>query len=465
MLTNLNWLNPGSVYPTATESKRIEKYQINEKLFLTEHAEALQKVFDDLARKTRKKNHDITTVINYQQLLSKKTADFVCGEPPEIETEQDTDKLIKVLEKAGLNSKLYEAVIDISRYGNAIIKHKDKGISAVSPKYWFPIVDATDLKVIKQHVIAYPCDPDGGGKMTKLYAEIHDIGKFEQRWYEYDDSVSPAKIGTMIGEPTVVKTGLPDFAVQPLTNITHSGSIYGIDDYTLINSIVAKIIWRLHCIDTVLDKHSEPSMSGPDSALSLDPKTGMYFLDLGNYFKRNSNDDPAPEYITWNGNLEAAYKEIETLVELLHMLSEMGQAFTEGAGEGGAESGRALKLRMVSPRIKAARIVGMNEGAVKRIITQLAQVNGVPINYDSLTLHWGDGLPADEVEEIETLSVATGNKPIMSQYSAMKRLGLSDEQVEAELEQIATEQATSTPTLLSAFSNAAGVTADEETDE
>ena len=269
MLTNLNWLDSGGAYPPASGKKRIERYKLHEQLFLSEHSNALKEHFPRNSTENTQKNYDVDTVINYQQLLSKKTADFVCGEPPTLETEQDTDKLNKLLEHQRFDTRLYEAFIDVSRYGNAILKFVGKNITAVSPQYWFPIVDKTDLKTITQHVIAYPITPDKDGKMTELYVEIHDIGRIEQRTYSYDSDKS--EIGALL-DSKVEQTNLKDFAVQVLTNITHSGSVYGIDDYAIINTIVAKIMWRLHCIDTVLDKHSDPSLSGPSSALSYDDK-------------------------------------------------------------------------------------------------------------------------------------------------------------------------------------------------
>ncbi len=445
MLTNLNWLTDGASYPPPSEKERIEQYKLNEQLFLTRHAEAWKSDFEEIARRLRKKNHDVNTVINYQQLLSKKTADFVCGEPPTLETEQNTDALSKLLERQRWGVRLYEAIIDVSRYGNAVLKFVGDGLTAVSPLYWYPVVDPADLKTITHHVIAYPITPDGNGKMTELYVEIHTAGTIETRLYGFDED--KREIGKLL-KSVRAGTGLTDFAVQALTNITHSGSVFGVDDYVIINSIVAAIMWRLRCIDTVLDKHSEPSLSGPKDALTYDERTGRYFLDLGNYFARNTRDDPDVQYITWDGSLESAFTEIDKLLQQLYTLSEMGQALMEGGGGGTADSGTALKLRMVAPRTKAARIAGMNTATIKQIIVMLAGLNGIALDYDGLTLHWNDGLPVDEVEQVNTLTTATGGKAIMSQYAAMKRLGLSDDEVEAELEQMAEEQAASTPPVL-----------------
>lgn len=446
MLTDLNWLNEGAKYPPAAEADRIKQYKINEQLFLTRHQDAWKESFQEISRRLKKKAVEVETVFNYQQLLSKKTADFVCGEPPTIETEGDTDSLLRMLQKKQFFARLYEGIIDVSRYGNGILKLVGNRLTAVSPVYWFPIVDSSDLKTIAQHVIAYPTTPDGKGSMTELYVEIHSIGSIEQRTYSYD--ADKQEVGKLKAVPVVTSTALQDFAIQTLTNITSSSSVFGIDDYAIINSIVAKLMWRLHCADNVLDKHSEPSVSGPSSALEQDPKTGLYFLNLGNYFKRNTADDPDLKYITWDGNLDANFKEIETLLNQLYTLSEMGQAFMEGAGGGEANSGTALKLRMVSPRIKAQRLVGINDSTVKQLIALLSQVNGIPIDTEKLTLHWNDGLPVDEVEQTNTLVTATGGKPIMSQYAALKQRGLSDDEVEAEQEQMRTEQAASTPPAL-----------------
>ena len=67
-----------------------------------------------------------------------------------------------------------------------------------------------------------------------------------------------------------------------------------------------------------------------------------------------------------------------------------------------------------------------------------------------MQLHWKDGIPVDEREQIETLQIATGGKPVMSQYSAMKQRGLSDKDVETELEQLAHEAAAASPVAMTA---------------
>lgn len=437
MLIDLSWLAPGKTFPPSSEKARIDEYEKNNRLFMAELPTEWTEAFRSISARLGKKLSGIDTIFNYQQLISKKTADFVCGEPPTIETEQDTDRIARTLDRQEFFTKLYELFIDVSRFGNAVIKYRGKSTSTVSPLFWFPVVDPTDLKQILQHVIAYPAAPDKDGKMTRLYAEIHDRGSFTEQLYSFDGST----IGALLEEKQH-STGLDDFAVQVLTNVTSSSSIFGLSDYTIINSLVEKLIWRFSCIDNVLDKHAEPSMSGPQSAMTYDEKRGIWYLDLGKYFARADSSSPDLHYVTWDGNLESSFKEAEMLLNQLYILSEMGQAFADA---GGADSsGTALKLRLVSPRIKATRLAKLNNSRVKNIICTLCKLNNISVDYDSLILHWNDGLPQDESEQaqIHTQLVSGG---LMSAYSSMKKRGLTDEQVEAELEQIRREQSEQKP--------------------
>ncbi|MDE5946331.1 MAG: phage portal protein [Oscillospiraceae bacterium] len=450
MLTDLSWLESNSAFPPVQEKIRLDEYRKNDILFNSQVPPEWSTDFKSIARRLGKKQSEIDTIFNYHQLISKKTADFVCGEPPAIETEQDTDKITKKLENQEFFTKLYEAFIDVSRFGNAVLKFRDKTVTAVSPMYWFPICDKSDLKTISQHVIAYPVNPNKDDIPQNLYVEIHEKGHFTERLYSFNGNAT----GGLIDEKTHI-TGLDDFAVQILTNVTSSSGLFGISDYSIINSIVEKLIWRFSCIDNVLDKHSEPSMSGPASAMDYDEETGLHFLNLGKYFARSDKNSPDLRYITWDGNLESSFKETEILFNQLYILSEMGQAFADAGG--GDSSGTALKLRLVSPRVKAARLAKLNNSRVKNIICTLCSINGISIDYDSLTLHWNDGLPVDETEKIQTLALAVQNK-IISQYSAMKRLGLSDSEVQAEIEQINEEQSAIQPLTLGVINNAENTT-------
>ena len=155
-------------------------------------------------------------------------------------------------------------------------------------------------------------------RFRKIYIEIHERGIVEIREYTAEPHEDGTDIifGSQIGESVRQPTNMDDFAVLVLKNVSNSKSIHGIDDFGIIKSIVEGLIWRIHCIDQVLNKHSEPSMSVPESAMTFDKKYGWY-LDLGKAFVRNKKDDPDVSYVTWDGNLESCFKEIE--LSLIHI--------------------------------------------------------------------------------------------------------------------------------------------------
>ena len=53
-----------------------------------------------------------------------------------------------------------------------------------------------------------------------------------------------------------------------------SDRVYGIDDYSDLDSIISELEVRISQISKILDKHAEPSVQGPSSALVRNPHTG-----------------------------------------------------------------------------------------------------------------------------------------------------------------------------------------------
>ena len=97
-----------------------------------------------------------------------------------------------------------------------------------------------------------------------------------------------------------------------------SDRVYGIDDYQSIDSIVSELIVRVSQVSRVLDKHANPSMTGPESALESDPNTGEWRFRVGDYYPRHSSDEPALEYVTWDASMDANFKQIDFLINQLY---------------------------------------------------------------------------------------------------------------------------------------------------
>lgn len=162
------------------------------------------------------------------------------------------------------------------------------------------------------------------------------------------------------------------------------------------------------------------------------------FAKVGDYFPCDS-DTVKPEYLVWDASMDANFKQIELLTNQLYTISEMGSAvfgdLTNKAGD--VPSGSALRRLMMSPLAKARRIANRFDPILKKIISASAGILGVEIAPEEITITWHDGLPADPAEDAEIMSVRTGGKATLSQYTVIQRLDdMSAADTDAELAMI-----------------------------
>lgn len=442
MLYNLNWLKSGENFPPEEEKDRIKRYLENEVLFDGEHfgselrdrnklyategkiavymkcAERISQVignFEDII--------SFPVLLNYQRLLSLKMADLVCGEYPTITgaDESENEAIKRARDASDFDARLYSTVIDMSRYGDAIWREylddmsDDKTFTLWDPKEWYPIVLQDGTNRISHHVLCWRVNLNAGIKDQQpnweLHAQIHgcaksDWGTYEQRVY----AMSPE--GTVIMQlksSERISTGFDHCAVHHLKSFSTSSTVYGYDDYMTLDSLLAEIMVRVGQISVILDKHADPNMTGPASMLSLNPETGELYLKRGKFFATSQGDNE-PHYLTWDGQLTAAFKQLETLINQMYILSEMGAALLGGQdGSSAAISGTAMRFKMVNPLAKARRISNSLTNPVRRLLSALAE----KVKFDSVSVYWSDGLPDDPRENIENAKLATGKEQMM----------------------------------------------------
>jgi hypothetical protein len=221
------------------------------------------------------------------------------------------------------------------------------------------------------------------------------------------------------------------------------------DDYTDIDSIMSELLVRLGQIARILDKHADPTVTGPMSALERN-EAGKWVLKLGGYIPRDDKNDAEAKYITWDGHLDANFNMIEQLINMLHAISEMGsQLLGDKNEDGGALSGTALRFKMVSPLAKVKRVSMRLKPALEKAIILCSKLGGddvVDLSKTSVSVTFLDGLPNDPKEEAEIMASRTGNKATMSMKRALMVFdGLSEEDAEKELEAIREDDAAADP--------------------
>lgn len=480
MLYDIEWLAPGKEFPPKSERDRLEKYRDNKQVFecippyavplaggnggilSKSNFSPMHPYFLMINRLNRvvgnyEEIFSIMTNFAYQQLVSIKTADLLCGEAPLITSKQEAQKkaIETILDNTDLAGKLYTGTIDTSRYGDGLLKIYSDGqkgqLTVVSPERWFPVVDPSNVDRIQFHVLAWlqavnPDESDANRKY-RLIAEIHQPGSYEVRVYSMRDRLT---IGSLVEAPKVYQTGLSDFAIIQLPNVKTSGSTFGRDDYTPIDPIICEIITRIGQIAKILDRHANPSLEAPESAFQQDPNTGEYTLKTGDAFIRNSKEDAETRYITWDGNLESAFMEFDKLIQQLYAVSEMGAAIFGDLKGNTPPSGAALRRLLVNALMKVSRIRNNADPAVKKALALLSEVTpaaGAKLKKSDIEIQWQDGLPSDPLEEAQIINLRV-QRQTMSVTTALQRYDqMSLQQADEELARIQEDELTANPVI------------------
>lgn len=489
MLYNMDWLQPGKQFPPSAERERIIRYHQNARLFDGDHfddpdfrsrvpAGVSAEVYVNLYAKCAERISRVVgnweeiisfpVLLNYQRLMTLKVADLVCGEHPTISgvTPKENAAIRDVRDTSDFDAKLYATVIDISRYGDAVwrvYKDYDKKMNFTpwDPTQWYPVVRQDGTNSISTHCLCWienrsnnPHVPD-----YHLHAQIHSteqVGYYTYKVFKMDADGATIKEEESSVE---VKTGLKQCAVQHLKAFATTNSVYGYDDYMPLDSILAEIMTRVGQISAILDKHADPNITGPASMLKINEETGEYYLDTGKFYAISQGEEK-PEYMTWDGQLTSAFKQLEFLINQLYILSEMGAALLGGQdGSSQAISGTAMRFKMVNPLAKVRRIANSLTRPVRQLFSVLSKTAEVdeldleipesvpqpeegvaqprpedkplvlPIPYRRISVFWEDGLPDDPRENIENCKLATGATKMMPlEKGIMEFFGRSNEE-------------------------------------
>lgn len=423
MLYDLNWLQTGREFPPLSEIERLKTYKDNRALFKGDMAEVLEPYRHRVMGISQRFRNEFDSAdnfeldLNYFQLLTLKTGDMIVGEPPTI-TVDGGKTLDDVITHTGFNEKLLDAVYDVSRYGDAVLRLKKdvdgkKNFVIVSPDMWFPIVNQEDMSDVLCHVLAWitcinPSENIEGNKRYVLNAQIHYRGRYESYKWAIKDAMRGAVIinasglniktdkfiiGDLISKDNETHTGFKDFAVIPLHNVTTSSSIYGLNDYDRITPLVAELQVRYALESLILDKHSAPTMYAPDSAF-VRTKQGEYILPTGGVIPVGDGEQP-PGYLTWDASLTANHEMIVRLERHLYSLSEMGAIVNDDAF-GASQGFEALETRMTNARLKARRLSSRLTRPIQHLLSELSGIES-----EKISLYWNDGIPNNEYRETD----------------------------------------------------------------
>ncbi|MEW6661955.1 MAG: phage portal protein [Bacillota bacterium] len=447
---------------------RLENYYHSRLLFKGQHHEVFERIQRWLNREQDKSL--VYVVCNFAGLLSKVSADMLFGEIPRFvageEGTKEQESLDQIIINNGMQVLNYEMALSASWRGEAIYKvrfgrfadwgEKDHAIiEAVSPAIFWPIIDEDNIRSLNGGLFGWVKEGPNERKYLRLERQLPGLIENEL-WLLDEDGRSireRVKLNTFpeyAELPDSQETRYPGLLFEFVPNWRLDDEFWGISDYYDMGSIFDELNNRVSRISRVLDKHESPKLILPPGIMKWDERHQRWYVEKEDLEAIEVNPDSKkagdlPRYLTWDAQLEAAFKQIDKLLELAFMISETSpDAFGLGEKAGRAESGRALKFRLLRLLAKINRKKLYFDQALKNVFYAAqyleAQWGRGPEPAD-VRIEWQDGLPVDPMEAAQVEEIRTGRKATSSIRSAVRRLdGLTGEELEKELEGIAEDE-------------------------
>lgn len=444
-------------YPPQKDVQRLANYEKYEQLFLGQHQVAFADKLKDYAPQFSSTAARYVA-LNYPRMISTVSADLLFEEKPSLVLEYNQDFVNTLFYENTLWVQFYENALSSSYKGDAVMRIRaEEGqikIDTVKPDVYFPVYDENNVSnPIKEHILAYVVE-DMGKKM--LLIETYAQGYIETELYDFKDGQIGGELDLQSYFPNIepiVETGLTKgfSLIHHIKNWGLAGKFWGISDYQDLEDLFFAINNRLSRNEHILDKHADPILAVPEDI--LDENGQVKKGDIGVVeLPRNpisGEDRSVPQYIVWDSKLESSFAQIDALLEQLWIVSQMSPSLFGITKYGVAESGRALKYKLLRTLSLKHRKQMYWDNGIKALIQsaiEFARVNG--LKSDTLTakqtevpqIIWKDGLIEDQLEtiqaekdkldyELTTREDAISNIDNISQAEAMDKL----ERIQAEM--------------------------------
>lgn len=386
--------------------------------------------------------------------VSRTFADLLFLESPKLSSRLDREKedewLRGFVEQNDLDCMLWESALSNSALGDEYFKVRmDEGQE-------YPIVESQDPRSVvvefsprnQREVLAYRV-------LTQVdeatwLEERHEVGRIRYRVVITDSagSILDTKSAGDMDLPDEVITGVDDFLVVHVPNLRKSREFFGVSDYQPNLSLFDEINNRLSRLVVAMDMLADPKFQGPPT--QLNPQ-GQFQFSGGKYYGLNP-EEKRIEAIVWDPKLQDQLDVIEKLVVKAIALSELwpGLAFPDKFGQ--ADSGRALRLRMMRTmwaRNRKRKFYGQAIGRATSIAEELAGAfSGGRLGFDPErpAIEWHDVLPFDRAEAVDEEAIRLRGG-LTSVESALRRLmpRASEDEIAEELDRIAEDEANMEP--------------------
>jgi hypothetical protein len=177
------------------------------------------------------------------------------------------------------------------------------------------------------------------------------------------------------------------------------------------------------------------------SAFKTDEMTGEYYLSVvnGKYLVDKGGTDTKPQYLTWDGKLEASKQVRDDLMSTFYELSEMGRTFLSGEYTGNV-SEESLNNIIKSAIDRGNREVNDFWYEIRKSLYILCRLNNIDIALEDVNVNFNVGR-VDDTKIIAEICSMLASMGLFSKQTLLNKFwGYTEEDALAEFERIQSEK-------------------------
>lgn len=413
MLTDLSFVADGQPWPPedADEAARLKEHAFMRQIYNGLHEKVFPRYIAYLADQTKDSKKQ-KIILDWPELATDSYINLLLGEEPEI-VAGNRDDLPDL--------PADQAFIDVSRYGIGLFEVSDAGIQALNPENCYIVVTPGNIQLPQAFVFFHiwkEKESQSGKEKEIEYIKftVHQPGKIRHLIFLISPGAGltksekklsgplplgdfPAYAGLEVDAEGYQFPPVEDMLVVAVNNKLSSERYYGRSDYkpsiiSLIESLELLFAQRAE----VLAKFTSPTPVVPESATVFDHSKKEWVYKPGQAIITKPGD-PSPSLMVWQAELGAVDRAIEQSMDQLLQMLQLSRVLLVGQGQGTAESGTALRIRLIPTLSKVSKCARAAEKAIPAVLHLWSQLHLPEIPIEEIEVKLKDGIPDDPMEE------------------------------------------------------------------
>ena len=422
MLADLSFVADGKPWPPedADEAARLKEHAFMRQIYNGLHEKVFPRYIAYLADQSKDSKKQ-KIILDWPELATDSYINLLLGEEPEI-VAGNRDDLPDL--------PTDQAFIDVSRYGIGLFEVSDAGIQALNPENCYIVVTPGNIQRPQAFVFFHiwkEKESQSGKEKEIEYIKftVHQPGKIRHLIFLISPGAGLTKSEKKLSGPLPIGDfpaysdlevdadgyqypPVEDMLVVAVNNKLSSERYYGRSDYkpsiiSLIESLELLFAQRAE----VLAKFTSPTPVVPESATVFDHSKEEWVYKPGQAIITKPGD-PSPSLMVWQAELGAVDRAIEQSMDQLLQMLQLSRVLLAGQGQGTAESGTALRIRLIPTLSKVSKYARAAEKAIPAVLHLWSQLHLPEIPIEEIEVKLKDGIPDDPMETAN-INVARAN--------------------------------------------------------